>query len=254
MKNNMPGTVQTSILSAALVAACLAGALTGCGKRACFDSAGSTTTTVRHVSGFNEIHAYDNVNIVLTQDTVESVTIQAGSNLEPYITTDLDSNVLTFHNNTGCSWLKGPSENITAYVKVKTLNRILLYGSGSITSTNTISTPNFTLDAYQAASDVTMDIVASIASFYIRDEDAVYNLSGFIGYATVYCGQKGTMDLRNMQILNANVDQRSIRNMYIWASDGLTIKVEYKGNVYYKGSPNPINVQYFDDGRLLPLQ
>src|SRR5690349_13096726 len=101
--------------------------LTGCKKKGCMESSGDTTKSVRTAAPFKEIDAYDNINIVLKQDTTEAITIEAGSNLQPYIKADIVNNILTFHNNSGCSWLRGPSETITAYVSVKSLSRINLY-------------------------------------------------------------------------------------------------------------------------------
>ena len=229
--------------------------LTGCKKKGCFESSGDTTSSARTAGPFNEIDAYDNINIVLRQDTTEAITIEAGSNLQPYIKADIENNVLTFHNNSGCSWLKGPSENSTAYVSVKSLARINLYGSGHISAVNTINSSNLTLEAFQAPSTVNMNLHVYLATFVIHDESAEYILSGDVGYATVYCGQKGTIDLRDLKAQNMIVDQRSVRDLYIWVTDQLTVKVQYKGNVYYKNSPSyPINYQHFNDGRLLPLQ
>ena len=228
--------------------------LTGCKKKGCFESSGSTTTSARTVTPFSEIHAYDNINIVLKQDTAESITIEAGSNLQPYIKADIDNYVLSLRNNSGCSWLKGPSETITAYISVKSLATLQLHGSGNISGANTINSSNFTLDSYEAVSSVKLDLHASLASFIIRDENAEYTLSGDVGYATLYCGMKGTMDLRNLKLQNTEVDQRSVRDLYVWATDHLTVRVQYKGNVYYKGSPPNISYQHYNDGRLLPLQ
>lgn len=228
--------------------------LTGCKKKGCFESSGSTTTSVRAVTPFSEIHAYDNINIVLRQDTAESITIEAGSNLQPYIKADIGNDVLSLRNNSGCSWLKGPSETITAYVSVKSLATLKLYGSGTISGVNTINSTSFTLDSYEAVSPVKLAIHASLASLIIRDENAEYTLSGDVGYATVYCGMKGTMDLRNLKMQNTEVDQRSVRDLYVWATDHLTVRVQYMGNVYYKGTPPNISYQHFNDGRLLPLQ
>jgi hypothetical protein len=228
--------------------------VTGCKKKGCMESSGDTTQSVRTAAPFKEIDAYDNINIVLKQDTTEAITIEAGTNLQPYIKADIVNNILTFHNNSGCSWLRGPSETITAYVSVKSLSRINLYGSGNITGVNTITGANFVLDAYEAASSVKLDVQVDAAQYIIRDENADYTLSGNTGYATVYCGQKGTMDLRNLRIQNIDLDQRSVRDLYVWVTGTFAVKVQYKGNVYYKGTPQSFNYQHFNDGRLLPLQ
>jgi hypothetical protein len=227
---------------------------TGCKKNGCFESSGSTTINVRAATPFSEIDVYDNISIILKQDTTEGITIQAGANLQPYIKADIVNNVLSFRNTSGCSWLKGASETITAYVSVKTLAILNLHGSGNISSVNTLTNSQIAVNAWEAASDVQLDIHSQSSSFLIRDEDAVFNISGYTGYASVYGGEKGIMNLKNLQALQMDFDQRSIHDAYIWVTEWLNVRVQYKGNVYYKGAPYPINYQHFNDGRLVLLQ
>ncbi len=236
------------------IATCLLLVLAGCKKKGCFESSGTAVLSVRTATPFNEIHAYDNINIVLTQDSVNAISIEAGDHLQPFIKTDIQNNILTLGNNSGCSWLKGPSETITAYISVKSLARVNLYGSGNISSTNTIISPGLWLDAYEAVSNVALNLQTDSLTLLIREEIAEYNLSGSASYASVYCGEKGTMNLGSLQVETMDFDMRSIRDAYIWVTGALDVRVQYKGNVYYKNNPALINYQHYNDGRLLPLQ
>jgi hypothetical protein len=235
------------------ILACLLFAATGCKKKGCFESSGDNTTSTRATTPFYEIHAYDNINIVLTQDTTYAITIEAGSHLQPFIKADIQNNVLTLTNNSACSWLKGPSETITAHLSVKALARINLYGSGTITSANTLTGSSLFLDAYEAVSSVAITMQVQQLTLLIREENTEYDLSGSAAYASVYCGQKGTMNLGALQVVKMDLDQRSIRDAHVWVTDELNVRVQYKGNVYYKGSPVQINYQHYNDGRLLPF-
>lgn len=226
----------------------------GCKKKGCLESSGSKTLQVRPVTPFSEIYAYDNINIVLKQDTAEAVSIEGGSNLQSYIQADCKNGQLTLRNNSGCSWLKGPSEDITAYISFKALTRLYLYGSGNVSAVNTIREQRIYIDSHAAISSVVLDLEIDKADLVIREENADFTISGEItDSAYIFCGQKGSMDCRNLKVRKAEVDQRSIRNMYVWATDTLIVSVEYKGNVYYKGSPSPIIYHQLSDGRLLPL-
>jgi len=229
-------------------------ALAGCKKKGCFESSGPTTISLRTAASFTQIDAYDNISIVLKQDTAESITIEAGAHLQPYIKTDIANNTLTLRNNSGCSWLKGPSETITAYVSVKSLAGMNLHGSGNISSVNTLTGASIFIYAYEAASAVRLSINTVSSTFLIRDENAEYIISGQTGYANVYCGEKGTMKLQGLQAETMDLDHRSIFDAFIWVTGTLNARVQYKGNVYYKGTPPGINYAHYNDGRLLPLQ
>jgi len=236
------------------IIACFFLLFSGCKKKGCFESSGTAVLSVRTATPFNEIHVNDNINVVLTQDTVNAISIEAGDHLQPFIKADIQNNVLTLGNNSGCSWLKGPSENITAHISVKALARVNMYGSGNISSTNTLSNPNLSLDAYEAVSNVAITLQSDSLMLVIRNEIATYNLSGTATYASLYCGEKGTMNLGNLQVETMDFDMRSIRDAYVWVTGALTVRVQYKGDVYYKDNPAQINYLHYNDGRLLPLQ
>ncbi|HSC36888.1 MAG TPA: DUF2807 domain-containing protein [Chitinophagaceae bacterium] len=227
--------------------------LAGCRKNGCFESSGPTALSVRAATPFTQIDVYDNISIVLKQDTAEGITIEAGAHLLPYIKTVIANNVLTLRNNSGCSWLRGPTETVTAYISVKTLSRMNFHGSGNVSSVNTLTSPDITLDAWEASSIVKLAIQSQTSNFVIRDENAAYIITGTTGYASLYGGQKGTMRLQGLQAEGVYLDQRSIFDAFVWATVSLTVRVQYKGNVYYKGTPN-ITYDHYSDGRLIPLQ
>jgi hypothetical protein len=51
-----------------------------------------------------------------------------------------------------------------------------------------------------------------------------------------------------------DLDQRSIFDAFVSVTGKLNVRVQYKGNVYYKGTPASISYDHYNDGRLLPLQ
>src|SRR5215212_5594400 len=108
-----------------------------CKKPGCFSDAGPMVSVKRQVSSFHRIDLYNNINLVLVQDTIESITVEAPKNIEPNISATIQNGILTLHNNTGCKWLRNPSENLKVYVGVKNLDYINYAGSGNITSANT---------------------------------------------------------------------------------------------------------------------
>ncbi|HEY4151584.1 MAG TPA: DUF2807 domain-containing protein [Chitinophagaceae bacterium] len=237
------------------ITACLLIALAGCKKKGCFESGGTAVTSIRTINApFKQIHVNDNINIVLTQDTVNTISIEAGDHLQPFIKADIQNNILTLSNNSACSWLKGPSETITAHISVKVLDSLVMSGSGTISSSNTLVDSSLFLDSYEAVSPVTLDLEVKALTLLISEENAEYDLSGSAAYASVYCGQKGTMNLGNLQVVNMDLDQRSIRDAHVWVTGTLNVRVQYKGNVYYKGNPSFINYTHYNDGRLLPFQ
>lgn len=239
------------------VIAIITGALlvytTGCKKKGCLESSGIKTIQTRPATSFNEIDVNDNVNVILKQDTVESIRVEAGEHLQSFITASIQKSILTLNNTSSCSWMRIGTESINVYVSVKQLNSIKLYGSGDISSGNTITTPDFRIDAYESPSPVHLALQTPNAFFAIHYENASYTITGSATNCNIYCGQKGILDLRNLQINTLDMDFRSIFNAYIQVKDAMNVRVQYKGNVYYKGNPPSITYAHYDDGQLLPF-
>jgi hypothetical protein len=103
---------------------------------------GRCCNRTRAAPPFHQIDVYDNINVVLTQDTIERIAVEAPQHIEPVITTRIEAGILTLRNEGSCTWLRSPAEKITVYVHLKKLDKILYVGSGHIRSTNTLVSDN----------------------------------------------------------------------------------------------------------------
>ena len=112
-------------------------------KPDCFKSTGDLVREQREVGGFSTMEIYNNVNVVISQDTLNQVVIEAGENLLKKITTEVKGAALVIRNENKCNWVRSYKKEINAYVSVKDLTKIGLFGHGKITSSNTITTPVF---------------------------------------------------------------------------------------------------------------
>jgi hypothetical protein len=236
----------------AIIAGVLLMFTTGCKKKGCLESSGIKTIQTRPATSFSVIDVNDNINVILKQDTVESIRVEAGENLQSFITTDIQKNTLTLSNTSSCSWMRIGTESINVYVSVKQLNNINLYGSGSISSSNTITSPDIQIDAFESPSPVHLALQTANVGLSIRYENASYTITGSTANCVIYCGQKGIMDLRNLQINTLFMDYRSIFNAYVQVKTAMDVRVQYKGNVYYKGNPSSITYAHYNEGQLLP--
>src|SRR5688572_21744779 len=110
----------------------LSAVFASCKKNGCLEEAGALVTSVRNAGAIREVRLYDNINLVLKQDTTEKISVAAGKNLEPFIETSFEKEVLTIRNNIHCNWLRDPAEAITVHVSVKNLEKLYYEGSGNV--------------------------------------------------------------------------------------------------------------------------
>ena len=242
-----------TILNNLLFLLLLLALLQSCKKGDCLESAGAITIVNRPISSFNQIDLNDNVNLILTQDTIERIQVEAGQNLQPNILTTVTNNILTIKNTTSCQWLRNPSEKINVYISVKKLNTVNYNGSGNVTSTNTITTDNITFNSNEGAGNVEVTLDAQQTFAYIYHENADFIFHGKSNYCASYTNSRGSIDFKDFIVKNMNIEYGSIRDTHINVTETLHAIVYFKGSIYYTGSPAKIDTTYYSSGRLIHL-
>src|SRR5688500_12511457 len=115
---------------------------TACKKPACFENAGPVVTIQRATAPFHRINLFDDVDVILRQDTIESISVKAPKYIEPNISIKNENGILTIRNNTTCRWLRNSSEKVEVCIGVKNLDYFEYSGSGNVSSSNTIKANN----------------------------------------------------------------------------------------------------------------
>lgn len=227
--------------------------ITGCKREHCFGEAGAAVSVTRAVIPFHEIDVYNNVDMVLTQDTVETITVVAPQHLEPNISTTIENGILTLKNESGCTWLRKASEKEIVYVHLKKLDKINYAGSGSITSTNTLIADNLTLYSKTGAGNIELSLNAAQTFSYIMDENADFILHGTSDACWSYTNARGTINLSDFAVKKMVIEYGGVRDATINVTDELNSIIYYKGNLMYKGSPVITKDEVHSSGRLVHL-
>lgn len=220
-------------------------------KKGVFGNEGGMVVVNRITGSFNQVILYDNINLVLTQDTTERISVEAPRKIEPFITTELIGHTLWIRN-TNAGTLINPDENITVHLSVKSLNRFDYHGAGSVRCTNTLQKDYFVVVADEGSGDLQLDLHTIQTLAYLYSDMADFIFTGQSDTCYTYCSSLGTIDYKNFQVKKLGIDYSGIRNAYVSASEVLSGNIFYKGNVYYKGSPYRVTVQTPGEGRLIP--
>jgi hypothetical protein len=215
-------------------------------------TAGSKTTEIRSLPAFNSIVVQGKLHLILTQDSIQKLTVSTGSNLQKGIKTDVIQQTLTINNDNSCM-LRDPSDWAEIHISSNQLQTITSYGTGDITSTNTLKASVFTVDCWYGTNDIRLNIQANNVFAISRHESATIRLTGSADSAYIYCGEAASVDLSALPTRAAAVDSKSIRDISVKVTTALHANILYKGNVYYKGSPAIIDTLITDAGRLIHL-
>jgi len=226
-------------------------ALVSCNKDGCSLASGSIINQTRNISSFNQIILYDKINLIVKEDSLETLTVEAKNNLLDGIKTDVSNNVLTIKNENHCTLLANPDEQVNVYISVSRLQQITYYGAGNINSVNTLHSDQFTVDSWYGTGTVKLDVMANQLNAYIRNNNAQFVISGQSNLTNIYCAEEGSIDMFQLTSVNLWLNQRSIRDINVNVSGTLHADIVYIGNVFYKGNPVQIDSLITNSGKLI---
>jgi len=221
-----------------------------CKKPGCFEDAGPLITTHRETASFHSIELFDDVNLVLTQDTTESIKVIAAKNIEPNISVQNKNGVLTIRNNTTCKWLRSPNEKSTVYLSIKTLDHIEYSGSGNVSSTNTLRADKISFYSATGAGNIDISLEAKQVTANLEYESADFIFRGRADVCYCYAGSRGTLNFKDFEVKYLVVAYAGVRDVTVNATERIEAIIYHVGNVYYKGNPANIATKFYSSGRL----
>ena len=202
----------------------------------CFKSTGEITTERRNVDGFSEVEVRDNVNVIFVQDTLSFVEVNAGENLLPNISVEVQNGKLYIENHNTCNWVRDFTVPINIYVHVIELKTLHTFGSGKINSLNTLVTNVVEINNHNTGD---IDLKISANEIYCK-QHACYGdnkISGSAQYVYIYNTGNGFCDCSNIVSSRATVISISTGPSYINSCDELGTEIKSSGNVFYRGNP-----------------
>jgi hypothetical protein len=224
-----------------------------CTRDGCPLSSGTNTRETRNLLPFNEIILYDKINLIVTQDSVQQISVEAGKNLVPGIRTDVENNILTIQNNNTCNLFINPGYQINVYISGNQLQKIDYYGAGNITSTNMLHASIFTIDSWYGTGSIKLNLIANQTNAIVRNNNADITITGQSDHTYIYCSEVGSVNLVDFISTDVAIDQKSIKDIYVNVTGSLHANIVYKGNVFYKGKPGTIDTLITSSGRLIHL-
>ena len=213
----------------------------------CLKSTGDVTTERRSISPFTEVEVHDNVNVIFVQDSETFIEVNAGENLLPLIKTELQSGTLKIENRNTCSWVRDYGIPINVYVHIPLLKKVLTYGSGKISSSNTLQ-----CGTLEGNSRGTGDIELDVNAFEIYCKQAIADIifTGSADYLFIFNTSSGFSLCSGLSVNRATVINLGPGNSYVNACDKLDVEIKSSGNIYYSGNP-VLNSDITGSGQLI---
>jgi hypothetical protein len=194
----------------------------------------------------------DNINLVLTQGTEERMEIEGPQNQIPNITSNISNGLLTISNNGDCRWARDPGEKINVHLFFRDLHKIDYRGSGNITNTDTLRLDSLRFESAEGAGDISLTVDNRVTISYILLENAFITWHGKSNTCYMYTTERGKTDMRDFSVKSMWINYQGIDDAYVTVSDYLSVNINFKGNIYYKGNPI-VEANYYNLGRAIRI-
>ena len=217
----------------------------------CFTNTGEITRESRYVEDFDTIIANENVDIILTQDSVNSLEVEAGKNIIHGIKTDVVDRQLTISNTNTCNWVRSYDKPLKVYVHVKNLRKIYYLSAGNITSTNTISAGSLLVDVWGGCGSIDLSVDLEQGNFYEHMGTADLTIRGRVLFSSVVAGDFGFLQLKDLKSDYSFVSNTGSNDCYIQVTKYLDASIGSIGNIYYTGNPDTVYTHITGTGQLI---
>ncbi|MDD3877835.1 MAG: DUF2807 domain-containing protein [Bacteroidales bacterium] len=199
---------------------------------ACIQGNGNVVKNERETATFSSIDVSGAFNVVLTQDSITSVSIEADENLHAYIITKVENNNLFISNDKPICG----SKDIILHISSPNFEKIDLSGAVDVKSVNKISVSNLSLDL-SGACEIELDL--SVQNLNMDCSGSVdLSLSG--NAANVNLDVSGASEIEAYELLTDtfSISSSGASEAKISVSKQLDVDISGAGSVLYKGSPS----------------
>lgn len=226
--------------------------LSGCNKSGdCFTNTGAVIKEERRVGDFDSIDVRNYVNLILSQDSINKVVVEAGQNIISGITTEVINNQLFIDNTLKCNWLRSYSKPTNVYISVKNLKKIYYLSSGNVTSTNILKSDVLKLDVWGGCGSIDLDLDINQGFFILHLGTVDITLHGNCSICSIYQGDFGIFHCKEMKTGYNYTTNKGSNDCYINVYQYLDATIGSIGNIYYMGNPDSVKTKIYGAGQLI---
>ncbi len=229
--------------------------LTSCSKGDvcdCLKSGGSETEEIRVTGKFSGLDIRDNVDVYIFQDTACSVRVVTASDLMSGIGTQLFNNQLVISNSNQCNWIRNTRNPVSVYVGLPELTEMIYNGFGNIVCLDTLRMHEIRMDVTDGSGTINMILNNTSTRLNIHEGVVDVHLRGKTGVSYIFNNGIAPMDALNLTTDISFITSKSVGNSFVNVRDTIEARIDYQGNILYKGNPFLKNTILNSSGLLLP--
>ncbi|MDN5212093.1 head GIN domain-containing protein [Fulvivirgaceae bacterium BMA12] len=227
--------------------------LHGCDSPDAFDCAKKAGDVVEEeiiIEEFNRIFIYDNIELHIASGAPQKVMISGGKNLIPSVNFDLVEKDLTITNGNSCNWTRS-YDPITVTITTNQLIEIESGGYGLVKSMNTLNFDELTLESKDGSGD--FEVSVAVNNLIIKN-NSITNMRVSGNCDDLFVGHwfnDGRFNGSDLKVKTVFVNQNGVNDIFIYAVEKITGRLTSRGNVFYFGNPDVVDVAVSGTGQLI---
>jgi hypothetical protein len=171
----------------------------------------------------------------------------------PHLTARLEGETLILENSNSCFYQRD-YKKVKANIHYKNLRNLNLYEPCKLTTQKPI-TGTLSLVVQAEMAEVDIDINSDRFYFYNHTTTGgKYTFRGLVDYSSIAGYYTAQFNLDELQARHLIVNNSSIGDMYVNASEILEVQIHHRGNIYYTGDPEIRIDSISGSGQLIHLQ
>lgn len=222
--------------------------------RRCWKASGENATLRVPIDDFSYLNLKKKLHYSLIQDDSTYLVINGGKNLLKFVNWGMNSDGFMVISNTNkCNFLRDGEKPLHVEIHFKTLSKLNYEGSESLNTPDTLKLTEFDLTVLDACGTVNMTVLADQISADVAHGWGDYNLQGITKKARFSIRSNGYANVEKLRVLEElTIQADSPGDLYINADQvALLGYISGSGNVYYTGTPQSIDLDYFSSGKLI---
>ncbi len=197
----------------------------------CIRGKGNITKKTREVTSFNAIEVSGAYTIILCQDSITSLNIEADENLHQFITTKVENNKLIIDSKESLC----PTKHINVYINSPSFKNIDVSGAINVQSVNQLTAPEIKLDL-SGASEINLNLETQKLNIGCSGAGKL-QLSGKALYAKFDCSGASEINAFDLLSETLKISSSGAGKAKVNVSKHLDVDISGAGTILYKGSP-----------------
>lgn len=229
----------------------LAIVFTACNKEQmndCYTATGNVIKETRELEYFNELEIRGDFNVVLVEDTVDFVRVEAGSKLLEQIKTNVEFQRLVIENTLVCNWIRSYKVPKNIELHCSDLERIEIKGTTNLSSKDSLRHDSLYIKLYMNSGRV--DLAIANQKLVIEQPSGAAEIiaKGRTGTLLFNPGDRVGGDFLQLNARRVEAESRSEIDSYVKASESLKLITRAGGSLLFAGEAEDIEKASFGEG------